>query len=99
MRISDWSSDVCSSDLFLNGRLGAETAHDLFLALDQGGMCPPHLQPGLLEAVGMLLHVLEPEDTTPFLRNMVKGRFRHEIGRASGRERVYQYGEISVVDV
>src|SRR3546814_20590302 len=27
MRISDWSSDVCSSDLPLNGRVGARLPH------------------------------------------------------------------------
>src|SRR3546814_4187043 len=37
MRISDWSSDVCSSDLFLQGKLAISTAWgggpDLFAAL------------------------------------------------------------------
>lgn len=58
-------------------RLGAKRAHDFFAALDQGGMLPGHLHHGVLEATSMLLHVLEPEDATPFLRSMVKGRFRY----------------------
>src|SRR3546814_6779107 len=35
MRISDWSSDVCSSDLQLGGKLGGQDAE--FMQADMGG--------------------------------------------------------------
>src|SRR3546814_2534524 len=36
MRISDWSSDVCSSDLFLIGADLTDGAHDVMLFSDSG---------------------------------------------------------------
>src|SRR3546814_13387394 len=48
MRISDWSSDVCSSDLFACGKLcrpfGPEALAVLLPARDQG-VAVPHLAP------------------------------------------------------
>src|SRR3546814_15035202 len=102
MRISDWSSDVCSSDL-----------RPVVLALD--ALLDPQLLRRILDvhvfdrdrtAVGLLepLHDLpqgrglEAEDVVdedrpvPVVRN-------EQIGRASCRERVRQYVSISVVDV
>src|SRR3546814_20968602 len=88
MRISDWSSDVCSSDLrgagadegqdrFQNHRRGADIG-----ALDQKGC---H---GVRQDVAQ--------------KDAPEGRARcdrsvDEIGRASCRERVCQYVSISVV--
>src|SRR3546814_10518768 len=82
MRISDWSSDVCSSDLGLAERgflvaLGLQD-HRLLLAL---GLEDRRLAEALgLEDIGALLalglHLLG---------------LRIEIGRASCRERVCQY--------
>src|SRR3546814_11479557 len=81
MRISDWSSDVCSSDLADRARQGRE----LYPAAGQGrsdavrhrgdpGRWPGHLRRRCGDAV-----------------------LDSEIGRASCRERVCQYVEISVV--
>src|SRR3546814_16221116 len=95
MRISDWSSDVCSSDLlglddadigFLYG-----TAFAVFYALfgvplgRLAEVVDDHLRPAPrpFERIG----AAEP----------AAGAGPDEIGRASCRERVCQYGEISVV--
>src|SRR3546814_16242585 len=83
MRISDWSSDVCSSDLV------AVKASDVFLAvsaymgLAEAVDCPLHL--GITEAGGLI-------------GGTVKSAIG-KIGRASFRERVCQYVLISVVVV
>src|SRR3546814_3509438 len=80
MRISDWSSDVCSSDLFVKrwddligweGRTAGEA--DFF--------------PRLLAAHGVR-HVADIATGTGFHAVMLAGA---EIGRASCRERVCQY--------
>src|SRR3546814_19702209 len=91
MRISDWSSDVCSSDL----------KHRLLTVARQpsrDGLAPSRralagAPPG--EAFPFLPHA---EPAQPASRSMLPHRCR-QIGRASGRERVCQYGLISVVDV
>src|SRR3546814_2890138 len=77
MRISDWSSDVCSSDLFVRLReipVGRE------LHLVQQGF-PVDSRPVRLVDVGPL-----SLDKVPVLLRLVE-----EIGRASCRERVCQY--------
>src|SRR3546814_12304352 len=100
MRISDWSSDVCSSDLLKSGRLAAA-----FVA-DQGGRADACLPgTGIVStavnaafANGMAAHGDETDDSH------LGGRFHpgcavvpaalavaEEIGRASCRERVCQY--------
>src|SRR3546814_12375130 len=93
MRISDWSSDVCSSDL-------AEIVRAVAPA---GGPDPPGQRqaggdPTPLREIG--LHHRQ----APFDQCRVEGGIAHqvlagEIGRASCRERVGQYVEISVVAV
>src|SRR3546814_13622110 len=93
MRISDWSSDVCSSDLTVNlsavvqqvleDQAVASVARDVQLAYE-----PP---PGVVLVRGdaLLLGLL--------VRNLVDNAVRYtpaggqEIGRASCRERVWQY--------
>src|SRR3546814_6451360 len=82
MRISDWSSDVCSSDL-----VGTEPCVELMAGtgLDQGGGIPvgPALEtsvPGVFAAGDVARH-----------DHPVFGEIRVEIGRASCRERVCQY--------
>src|SRR3546814_11076593 len=93
MRISDWSSDVCSSDLLdrrtqqaigiLRGRRGAD--------LDPRRVREPGFQ-----IVAMLAARTEAE--TRHGANDDRDA-RLQIGRASCRERVCQYVSISVVAV
>src|SRR3546814_4513999 len=77
MRISDWSSDVCSSDLLLlevDERTGFS---DAFTHLRTGAPCS--------DRIG-LMNVLLAEGVNLGLRKMAA-----EIGRASCRERVCKY--------
>src|SRR3546814_4523095 len=88
MRISDWSSDVCSSDLAGRSRLLGldrrrhQRAHARDLTADVANLGRivelPHLvlETGLEEILAQLL--------------LVRGEL--SIGRASCRERVCQYG-------
>src|SRR3546814_20402370 len=46
MRISDWSSDVCSSDLLNGVPVKQETRPDLHLAVDENAPCAPDQFPG-----------------------------------------------------
>src|SRR3546814_3873635 len=80
MRISDWSSDVCSSDLFLGfaivDQLDGTPREDAAIALQIGVPC------GVAD--------FARQD----LGDVDRGRFQRlgqEIGRASCRERVCQY--------
>src|SRR3546814_11709757 len=74
MRISDWSSDVCSSDLSIH---------------PGNGPCPASWRtPGA--------RPVEPRSQHGLRSDAVAGS-GGEIGRASCRERVCQYGSISVV--
>src|SRR3546814_13864837 len=86
MRISDWSSDVCSSDLcllsqgcfYVGKNLLAAVSHRgniVFPALRASGFLP-FLQVGIGRAIDLIAIFLE-------------------IGRASCRERVCKYVEIS----
>src|SRR3546814_19728467 len=107
MRISDWSSDVCSSDL----RCAVALAHMIERAglVGVGSMCrrPVHGADGLIAVVDRLDQV-PPRQTRMHLFG-VKGAaipyltaFAHriasidsqayEIGRASCRDRVCKYG-------
>src|SRR3546814_7313860 len=53
MRIGDWSSDVCSSDLALMATLGAAmTAPKALAASPAGVVKPPRLRPG--DKVGLI---------------------------------------------
>src|SRR3546814_18502836 len=104
MRISDWSSDVCSSDLGL---------HESDRRLAAMSEIPQNGSPGIL-----LAHHLKKLKLPTFLReheklarhcaaeNLDHTRFllrlaelALKIGRASCRERVCQYVSISVVAV
>src|SRR3546814_14075556 len=92
MRISDWSSDVCSSDLQDRGgrrriRLAAIAAQRKLRALRRidhvgGGHFDHPADPLVSEAW---------HDLSARLARLA------QIGRASGRERVCQYVSISVV--
>src|SRR3546814_21111926 len=108
MRISDWSSDVCSSDLSFEG-LGGGGLMTLSQAL-VGEAVPPreraHYQ-GYLAAVAVSSSTFGPVAggfltehfgrQSVFLVNLPIGLTAlvlAEIGRASGRERVCQSGWI-----
>src|SRR3546814_17955577 len=91
MRISDWSSDVCSSDLFDAVRpLGEPDVHEdhvgaVTLGRGDGG---GRGRDGVADGVADLLHHL-----------LDRERQHEPIGRASCRERVCTYVYISVVAV
>src|SRR3546814_13440759 len=122
MRISDWSSDVCSSDLIAEGSPQAvlilRHQHDVDMIGHQA--IGPDLATRPLRRIGQqteiefIIPILEEGAPAPVapLRHMVRDagqdnarktgpaqglRGFGEIGRASCRERVWQYGEISVV--
>src|SRR3546814_15814463 len=81
MRISDWSSDVCSSDLLAADQRGGERR-----APDRAAQLRPqmrHCADVVLVAMGQ--------------QQAVQPVAMPEIGRASCRERVCQYVSISVV--
>src|SRR3546814_13891363 len=91
MRISDWSSDVCSSDLLgLHTHGLAKGAHGVLPALAGGGRHVVHTDRGIV-AIRLLLPPLALE-----LRQ-VEAEPLSQIGRASGRERVCPYVSISGV--
>src|SRR3546814_3292352 len=81
MRISDWSSDVCSSDLKGGGPAGDEDGHPDAIAF-RGNAVVSYLDPDeqeeLSENAELVLGASKPFDP-------------QEIGRASCRERVCQY--------
>src|SRR3546814_9542812 len=85
MRISDWSSDVCSSDLLKEKLLAAVRGQLKSVLIPRGNVkdlaeIPENVKRGLeIVPVGTLDEVLENALTEP------------EIGRASCRERVCQY--------
>src|SRR3546814_14178631 len=101
MRISDWSSDVCSSDLFGHIARDEHREHRQHL-LEQPGV-EPALRRGM--ARDGAANVLRSEDLAPYLvalpdRRRLRSQHRIEhIGRASCRERVCQYVSISAVAV
>src|SRR3546814_11865273 len=97
MRISDWSSDVCSSDLFeigfaLTGEADDEIARDGDVGARRTDALD-HLQIGF-DAVAAV-HRGEDAVATRLHRQVEEGHqlvdlAMREIGRASGRERVCQ---------
>src|SRR3546814_17512140 len=95
MRISDWSSDVCSSDLFLIAAPGATLAETEILAA-----CRASLARYKVPVRALVIDTL-PSIASPNGVKIQRGRLREmaqrQIGRASCRERVGQYVEISVV--
>src|SRR3546814_17771588 len=107
MRISDWSSDVCSSYLEIKIVLAGDVLRDLQQNLLD--LAHPLAEP-LIEAAAQLLRLaLQGFGVRLQLRPLLGIGLRRqrgaalgkvaEIGRASCRERVCQYVEISVVAV
>src|SRR3546814_1988294 len=91
MRISDWSSDVCSSDLGRNKRMTRAEAYawmasTLAIPPEQAhiGMLNERQCEALILAVKNYKHVVQ--HATHW-----KQKTRKQIGRASCRERVCQY--------
>src|SRR3546814_13205158 len=98
MRISDWSSDVCSSDL-----LGEELRAEAFelVRTDRRGDCRPcrgavGLNEGIAEAAhgeaGRCIVMPQPAAVPQNADRGPKSVCLSEIGRAEGRGRVGQYG-------
>src|SRR3546814_9453443 len=89
MRISDWSSDVCSSDLLGDDRAGVRIPlGDALTLLDAAALVGHqtgtvrHLVAGALAAIAVDQHDLA----------VTAHDHEAEIGRASWWERVWQYG-------
>src|SRR3546814_16854360 len=108
MRISDWSSDVCSSDLRQGGRLLAlpvatPTAREHAQHLDTPGAFEPPRRFGIglsrldeLQPATIELGDL-PRVTVRCLHLRLDAAVAAQIGRASCWARVCQYGAILVV--
>src|SRR3546814_14047665 len=105
MRISDWSSDVCSSDLL------ARTTPGLSIRNGWGDSTKISIR-GIASSVGTATTGIYIDDTPIQVRSLGAADLvanvypevfdlerTEEIGRASCRERVCQYGSISVVAV
>src|SRR3546814_1840091 len=86
MRISDWSSDVCSSDLRLRPALGCAIALVSGRRLEDVDQL---FAPLKLAAAG--LHGLQRRDAEGHLHEAGTSSGSTQIGRASCRERVCQY--------
>src|SRR3546814_17126412 len=108
MRISDWSSDVCSSDLvIIGGRIA-----DALRARNPAGRILMILFGVIAPIVPIWIGYTTANGTLFYVMNFLAGMFGAaalgaaaattqdlEIGRASCRERVCRYVEIAVVDV
>src|SRR3546814_13680382 len=109
MRISDWSSDVCSSDLLTFPNLsrsydarrdlvrfwGYDSALEVAFFVETSALCKLRPETGKLEAAYLDAFDAAREQILAVAPKV----YSQEIGRASGRERVCQYVEISVVAV
>src|SRR3546814_11719750 len=97
MRISDWSSDVCSSDL---GEGAAADRYDLGAIAHQVHLHPPALAVvygPVRKCVGVEIGVQLAVGPYQVVLVESLGHDFPEIGRASCRERVCQNGVVSVV--
>src|SRR3546814_5701072 len=90
MRISDWSSDVCSSDLYEQvGRERPELPYDIDGVVYKVDSLPAQKVLGFVARAPRfaLAHKFPAEEAITRLLDIEV----QEIGRASGRERVCQY--------
>src|SRR3546814_20261356 len=93
MRISDWSSDVCSSDLL--GPSGVGKTH---LAIALGYLAAQRAMKVRFTTAADLVLMLETAQRQGKLKEAMHRAVNvYKIGRASCRERVCQYVSISVV--
>src|SRR3546814_19532293 len=113
MRISDWSSDVCSSDLHVEGgtaelpgvqRRDEVVLHQVLAApgIDEAGSPGELREQAPVQDAGGLGRQRQQADKDLDLRQQRGEDVRPavaEIGRATCRERVCQYAYISVVAV
>src|SRR3546814_15913297 len=110
MRISDWSSDVCSSDLILSSVGTTRTSRGAGALVygeasalargDEGGQRQRYSadpQPRRHAALDLGDGARAADDARARVADA--RRYACAIGRAWGRERVWQYVEISVVAV
>src|SRR3546814_13456845 len=108
MRISDWSSDVCSSDLDRMFDALSDRFDGIFKRLRGKGKLREEDVEEVLREIRVAL--LEADVNFSVVKGMlahIRGRTvglelseaLNQIGRASGRERVCQYVKISVVGV
>src|SRR3546814_16663230 len=109
MRISDWSSDVCSSDLVeppaqrlaigvhVGDRLGGDARiHRRLGDRDRDFLHQPRIERRGDDIFGAE-RVLGAVSERDFLWHLLARQRGEQIGRASGRERVCQYVSLSVV--
>src|SRR3546814_14439146 len=116
MRISDWSSDVCSSDLLIDrgGKFGHSTQHagidgvassladlaKLHAGLWESPLITPEAAPWLPTSMAVPVDYDQVRIMDHWLgENRKEPNFCGKIGRASCRERVRQYVELTVVSV
>src|SRR3546814_13871420 len=102
MRISDWSSDVCSSDLVLVDHLDAGIAAVLRTAEPGGAPADQHLAPVALIGAGEDLHQrrLAGRAVADQAGHLARPQPEvDQLGRATSRDRVCQSESVSVVAV
>src|SRR3546814_15589244 len=100
MRISDWSSDVCSSDLVgrdhyrlrWKGDAGvfSSTLHEIDLPLGVPVTLPLDIAVGVSGSYSAIVDLVDPQ-VDLVAGSVPMAVLVAEIGRASGRERVCQY--------
>src|SRR3546814_13210825 len=97
MRISDWSSDVCSSDLPALAGVAQERRHPI---LDRCGAEYLRVAEGdQTRTLGVPVDLGFQRDRPELIRGASGGSHGLEIGRASCRERVCPYVYLSVFAV
>src|SRR3546814_11953304 len=97
MRISDWSSDVCSSDLGVNGSIeGDEIVYRDYADVSVAVSAPQGLVVPVVRDADKLSFAQVEKTIADFGKRAKDGT---QIGSASCRERVCQYVSISVVAV
>src|SRR3546814_17444895 len=96
MRISDWSSDVCSSDLFIAiATAGNLSVTQSTLSKMEEGISNP--ETGEHETLWTVPSVFRAVQLVGRILRETRDEVTSEIGRASGRERGCQFVYISVV--